>query len=257
MVTWAVLLLTSAVAAAAAPGHRIVGGEETSIERYPSIVQLDYLRPLTGWGAELRRHHRHAHRRPSAPRTAPSTNVAVNTRRIRVGATNRNSGGTLVSLRSYRNHPEYGVRARNDADICLLYLAQELAFGATAQPAPINAQGSQLPDGSAVVHAGWGAIRSNGPASPVLLDVTIFTVNTDECARRYRSGVTDNMVCAGLLDQGGKDACQGDSGGPLYHNNILVGVVSWGAGCADPYYPGISTRVSSYSDWIVNNAANP
>lgn len=38
------------MAAAAAPGHRIVGGEETSIERYPSIVQLDYLRPLTGWG---------------------------------------------------------------------------------------------------------------------------------------------------------------------------------------------------------------
>ncbi|KAG7301808.1 hypothetical protein JYU34_014838 [Plutella xylostella] len=256
MVTWAVLLLTSAVAAAAAaPGHRIVGGEETSIERYPSIVQLDYLRPLTGWGQSCAG----TIVTPTVVVSAAhcTNNVAVNTRRIRVGATNRNSGGTLVSLRAYRNHPEYGVRARNDADICLLYLAQELAFGATAQPAPINAQGSQLPDGSAVVHAGWGAIRSNGPASPVLLDVTIFTVNTDECARRYRSGVTDNMVCAGLLDQGGKDACQGDSGGPLYHNNILVGVVSWGAGCADPYYPGISTRVSSYSDWIVSNAANP
>lgn len=41
-------------------------------------------------------------------------------------------------------------------------------------------------------------------------------------------------------------------GGPLYDdaNSALVGVVSWGIGCADPNYPGVyaqvSTRVRSY-----------
>ncbi|CAG9138704.1 unnamed protein product [Plutella xylostella] len=118
MVTWAVLLLTSAVAAAAAaPGHRIVGGEETSIERYPSIVQLDYLRPLTGWGQSCAG----TIVTPTVVVSAAhcTNNVAVNTRRIRVGATNRNSGGTLVSLRSYRNHPSTAcARATTPTSAC-------------------------------------------------------------------------------------------------------------------------------------------
>ncbi|KAL7517701.1 hypothetical protein ACHAWX_002600 [Stephanocyclus meneghinianus] len=60
------------------------------------------------------------------------------------------------------------------------------------------------------------------------------------------------MICA--FDSG-KDSCQGDSGGPLIipgasaDTDTLIGVVSWGSGCAREY-PGVYARVSKAYEWI-------
>jgi len=64
------------------------------------------------------------------------------------------------------------------------------------------------------------------------------------CEYRFRETVDGSMLCA---FEEGKDSCQGDSGGPLYdkENHLLVGVVSWGYSCADPYYPGVYARVAA------------
>ena len=66
------------------------------------------------------------------------------------------------------------------------------------------------------------------------------------------------MLCAGEIENGGKDACQGDSGGPLIceeqNQKVLHGIVSYGAGCALPKSPGVYTRITKYFDWIAKGS---
>lgn len=158
-------------------------------------------------------------------------------------------------------NPDYD-HVLTDGDIALL----ELETPSTKTPVPLIAQGLDDPlvvsgDSTAI---GWGATQSDGSGgSNVLLQVTVPIVTNAECQRSenvngYGATITDNMVCAGVIE-GGRDSCFGDSGGPLIIANgdgwLQVGIVSFGPpdGCAIPGAYGIYTRVSRYTDWIARN----
>lgn len=79
--------------------------------------------------------------------------------------------------------------------------------------------------------------------------VEIPIVDRNECNEDYEGDITPDMICAGV-PEGGKDSCQGDSGGPVVLNGNLVGIVSWGDGCARAGYPGVYTNVAYFLDWI-------
>ena len=110
--------------------------------------------------------------------------------------------------------------------------------------------------GQLVTVAGWGTTSSGGLGSGVALQVPIPIVSNTTCASNYPlETITGGMICAGFAE-GGRDSCQGDSGGPLFGTpagetkSTLVGVVSWGYGCAIAGYPGVYARVSYYAAWI-------
>jgi len=174
---------------------------------------------------------------------------------IRYNTLQHGSGGTLVSVSSLVRHGSYNP-STIDHDIGLLRLSADLSLGGTqARAVSLPAQGSDPSSGTSVLIAGWGTTSSGGSTLPAnLLKVTTSIVSRTTCQQNYgSSSITGNMVCAGETN-GGKDACQGDSGGPMTAGNTLVGVVSWGRGCALAGYPGVYTRVGNYITWINANA---
>ncbi|XP_026108469.1 trypsin-1-like [Carassius auratus] len=163
------------------------------------------------------------------------------------------------------NHPNFNI-SNFDNDIALINLSSSVNFSDYIKPVCLAAAGSVFGGGTESWVTGWGTLQSNGTQLPnTLQQVMIPVVNNSACANAYGGvniSITSNMICAGLINQGGKDSCQGDSGGPMASKKsslwIQSGVVSFGRGCADPKYPGVYARVSEYQDWITSyTGSNP
>jgi len=107
--------------------------------------------------------------------------------------------------------------------------------------------------GDMLTVSGWGTLSSGGLQPDALHGVNVPLITDEECKKAYGvSSITSSMICAGDVANGGIDSCQGDSGGPLTFDDTVVGVVSWGIGCAHAGNPGVYARVSALLGWIKN-----
>ncbi|KAB0802529.1 hypothetical protein PPYR_04715 [Photinus pyralis] len=150
-----------------------------------------------------------------------------------------------------------------DNDIALLRLNDRVPITDAISPVCLPKDTDDLYVGRKGIAAGWGTLQEEGKPSCLLQEVEVPIISNEECrATNYSEKmISDNMMCAGYPATGGKDSCQGDSGGPFIIERpdkrySLIGVVSWGNGCARPGYPGVYTRVTRYLDWILHNAAD-
>lgn len=164
-------------------------------------------------------------------------------------------------------HESYVPRTA-DNDIALLRLAEPISYTMYAIPVCLPTHPLALRELWAVsLHtvSGWGRRSENGPTSAILRRLNVPRIHTQQCKEESGVELTQNMFCAGYIE-GQQDSCKGDSGGPLvtkYKKTVfLLGIVSWGKGCARPGHYGIYTRVSNYLEWIrdrtetLNHATN-
>ncbi|XP_019944012.1 transmembrane protease serine 4a isoform X2 [Paralichthys olivaceus] len=145
--------------------------------------------------------------------------------------------------------------ARNDYDIALMRLRSPITVADARKPVCLPPEAFGLAAGASMAVTGWGYLEENGKVSPSLQKASIPLIDHTVCSspKVYGSSVTQRMMCAGFLE-GKVDACQGDSGGPLVHFTSsrwhLVGVVSWGVGCARKGRPGVYCNVEEMLNWI-------
>ncbi|KAM7087084.1 transmembrane protease serine 5 [Molossus nigricans] len=156
-------------------------------------------------------------------------------------------------------HPLYSAQ-NHDYDVALLRLRTPLNFSDAVGAVCLPAEGQDFPRGSQCWVSGWGHTDpSHTHSSDTLQDTVVRLLSSQLCnsSCMYSGALTPRMLCAGYLD-GGADACQGDSGGPLVCPDggtwRLVGVVSWGQGCAEPKHPGVYAKVAEFLDWIHDTA---
>lgn len=179
---------------------------------------------------------------------------------------------SLISASKVDIHSGYSPSAE-EYDIALVTLARPVS-GVPTVTIPTASQWSALATaGASVKSAGWGTTSSGGN-SPDDFRVADLTLIPDSVCgsygATYRVGAVtyqglgssfdaDQMMCAGGATASGKpiDTCQGDSGGPLVAGSTLVGVVSWGIGCAGSddgrpirLTPGVYTRLATFLPWL-------
>lgn len=221
---------------------RIVGGKETTIESYPYTVSMKYGGSHRCGGSIYR---------PDVIISAAHCvqGVSASNLAITAGTSYRTSGGVTKKVSKIIIHEKYSS-STVDNDVAILFLEEGFELGESIQTINLASAGSVVEAGVKATCSGWGALKEGGASPSVLQFVDVSVVNNADCGAAYGKGsITDAMMCAGEK-QGGKDACQGDSGGPLAVGNTLVGIVSWGYGCARAGYPGVYSSVGYLRSWI-------
>jgi secreted trypsin-like serine protease len=134
-------------------------------------------------------------------------------------------------------------------------MANDWALLKLAEPVDVEpiALGTEVGEFDALETAGWGDTGEGFPTTAQWVEVPF--VSDADCEAAYPDEVdAASMLCAGDLENGGVDSCQGDSGGPIMspagEDQVLVGIVSWGYGCADAGNPGVYGEVAAFDETI-------
>ncbi|XP_055563047.1 acrosin-like isoform X1 [Falco cherrug] len=238
---------------------RIVGGTDAQPGVWPWIVSIEA--PLEGGMAHICGGSliRSQWVLTSAQCFIEARNITM--WQVVVGATRLTQLGPKAQVRNIKRllvHQHYSnVTQRND--IALLELEQPVQCNSYVQLACVPDASLRVSELTECYVSGWGArIARAGGSAYVLQEAQVHLIDAGVCNSSgwYRGAIHTHNICAGY-PQGGIDTCQGDSGGPLVCQDKsadyfwLVGLTSWGMGCARAKKPGVYTSTQHFHNWIL------
>lgn len=160
----------------------------------------------------------------------------------------------IRNVKGIYTHPGYEDIDGNLVNDVALLLLETPVTGVT--PVAYATSPNAAPVGTVVRALGWGS------SSSILQMVDLDVVSLRVANRVYGVNLLDSRHLAAM--RAGKDTCQGDSGGPLFDDDgasgggpLLVGVTSYGEGCAQPNVPGIYANVGYFAAWLDFFLAQP
>lgn len=231
----------------------IYNGADSPVDRYPYQVSL-LLENTVDYhcGGTLIA--------PDVVLTAAHCNVP---KRVVVGSHSRTGTNEVHEVLYTYRHPNY-ARKTFDFDFLLIKLKEP-----SSKPLirlNDNPNVPTMPEWITVL--GFGRTRYS-KTSDTLQEVQLNAISNEICEQSkdptsyqevfrhgYEGKVFDNMLCLIDLTREEKDACTGDSGGPAIRKgnsiaeDVQVGVVSWGLGCALEKFPGVYSRISHEIVWL-------
>nr|ATU82475.1 venom S1 protease 8 [Lethocerus distinctifemur] len=233
---------------------RIVGGTETGVNEYPHMVAIVNIYPSGSisqfcGGALLTENHVLTAAHCIHEETRP---VGILTGEHDLRSFTETPYTQLYSVDKIIPHELYDP-VTTKHDIALLVTAKRVAFNFAVGPiclpvAPVTREDEY------VKVTGWGDLQYGGAAGTKLMQTWLRIIPLNQCKKRFAN--IDVLSPTQFCTFGWKkDSCQGDSGGPVTwldpdtNRYTLVGVVSFGIGCATAY-PGVNTDIFPYLGWI-------
>jgi trypsin len=238
---------------------RIIGGREADVGRYPFAVSLSDSYGHFCGGSLI-----------AADVVLTAAHCQGGNYSVIIGRhdLSDDQSGEEIAIDYELPHPDYDD-ATTDNDFNLVFLSRAVS-AEYLNLVTLNTDAEAPSVGDSVYVMGWGDTAKEDDIqmiSDVLMGVEVKMISNDECDsskgfiggydETYQNQITSNMMCA---KDSNKDSCQGDSGGPAIVrgqkgpngkvNDVQVGVVSWGVGCAHGSFPGVYARVSAAQKWI-------